>query len=67
MIPLTMKIKGIDIIGYTLDMRYNEIYFFDNQKRIIVKDKFYKHQLLIEKLEKHIKKKYGDKQKWKII
>jgi hypothetical protein len=61
MIPLTMKLKGIDIIGYTIDIRYNEIYFFDNQKRIIVKDTFYKNQLLIKKLDRHIKKKYGDK------
>ena len=61
MIPLTMKLKGIDIIGYTIDIRYNEIYFFDNQKRIVVKDTFYKNQLLIKKLDRHIKKKYGDK------
>jgi hypothetical protein len=61
MIPLTMKLKGVDIIGYTLDIRYNKIYFFDNQKKIVSKDKFYKNQLLIQKLDKHIKKKYGDK------
>jgi len=61
MIPITMKLKGIDIVGYTLDMRYHEIYFFDNQKRIIAKDKFYKEKLKLQKLDRHIKKKYGDK------
>jgi hypothetical protein len=61
MIPLTMKLRGVDIIGYTLDIRYNEIYFFDKHNKIILKDKFYKNQLLIQKLDKHIKKKYGDK------
>ena len=61
--PLTMKIKGIDIIGYDIDKRHNEIYFFDTKKRLIVKDDFYKCQSEVKKLDRHIKKKYGDKQK----
>lgn len=65
--PLTMKIKGIDIIGYDIDERYNEIYFFDTKKRLIIREQFYIKQFKRTtkhlSLEKHLIGKFGDKQK----